>query len=266
MVKPGSDWSLDELDFFKIIVQSETDFASFFNEDPTDPESLRPAIREMLSVELSGSILETMDWSAIVHKHTSRFIKYVLAVTKTHMNMESTVDDLAKTLLESFEYDEGDLAIFTREELQLDMCRSKTSAKPDICIENSMTTVKLLVQEDKSYKTFASADPEAQVIAEAIAAFQENNRVRRRTGLDLLKSQLIPCITMMGTYPVFYLFEVTLELAESVRAGSEPLNTTLIRCYRIPRKSIPLPDIMLDRVARIHIFQCYSSFKKFITG
>jgi hypothetical protein len=38
-------------------------------------------------------------------------------------------------------------------------------------------TIKLLVQEDKSYQVATRVNPEAQVVAEAIAAFQENNRI-----------------------------------------------------------------------------------------
>jgi hypothetical protein len=54
----------------------------------------------------------------------------------------------------------------------------------------------LLVQ-----KLSSTNDPEPQLIAEAIAAFQENNRVRDSDDLDPLDRMDIPCITMVGTLP-----------------------------------------------------------------
>jgi hypothetical protein len=49
-------------------------------------------------------------------------------------------------------------------------------AKTDVCILDVDSKLLLLVQEDKSH--ISPADPEPQLIAEAIAVFQENNRKR----------------------------------------------------------------------------------------
>ena len=60
----------------------------------------------------------------------------------------------------------------------------------------------LLVQEDKTHTN--PSDPEAQLVADTIAAFQENN-MKRVNGLFLepLEMQMIPGITMVGTFPRF---------------------------------------------------------------
>lgn len=269
-VTPGSEWTDNELDFFRIEVHHEENFKSFFLREPPNIEDLPEDVQNMLSIDLSDvGALRKMDWNVFTHKHTSRFVKHILAVTKTHINEESAVDDFARTLLECFDYDEGDLVICSREELKLDMCGSRTSAKPDLCVETIKLTIKLLVQEDKSYqtsmdKTLSNTNPEAQVIAEAIAAFQENNKIRRRLHLSSEKEQIIPCITMLGTCPTFYLFCVTHDLAEAVRLGEEPDEISIVKRYSIPMIGLPLGDAMLDNEIKLHAFQCYFSLRKYL--
>ena len=214
------------LKFLKIKVVPERNFELFFNENPST--NLSESIGHIVNLDLSSAdILETIDWNTIKSKQLSIFAKQVLAVTKTHKNLESAVDDLARTLFEIMDYDTIDLSIHTREELKLDMCGTRTSAKPDLCIETSRLTIKLLVQEDNymisTSKNLMNTNPEAQVIAEAIAAFQENNKINARFDEPLSDGQLITCITMQGTYPTFYLFNVTKELADAIKNGEEPV-------------------------------------------
>ena len=78
----------------------------------------------------------------------------------------------------------------------------------------------LLLQEDKlsSFK-----DPEPQLIAEAIAAYAVNNKVRQDSlSLPLLPSIPFPAITMIGTSPNFYKITVTAELSAAVQQGTYP--------------------------------------------
>jgi len=269
-VTPGSDWSSKELDFFKIHIKLERNFEQFFNQEPT---TIFPKdIEEIIELDLSNAdILERIDWNTIGSKQLSRFAKHVLAVTKTHKSVESAVDDLAKTIFEILDYDAKDLSIHTREELQLDMCNARTYAKPDICIETSRLTIKLLVQEDKNYivstsKTLMNTNPEAQVIAEAIAAFQENNKINVKFDLPINNEQLIPCITMIGTYPTFYLFNVTKKLADAVKNGEEPTDITYIKRYKIDMQSMPLGDAMLINRHKYTIIQCYMALRKFVVS
>jgi hypothetical protein len=266
---PGSEWSDKELDFFKIKVETEEKFEIFFGEPP--PLNFSDEILEFIKMDLArADILETINWESIKSKQVSRLIKNIISVTKTHKNMESSVDEFAKILFEIFDYDEKDLTICMREEIQLEMCGSKTSAKPDICIETSKLTIKLLVQEDKSYqvsssKSLTNTNPEAQVIAEAIGAFQENNKIKMKFGKPIKENQLIPCITMLGTYPTFYLFTVTKKLADSVKNGEEPKNITVIKQYKIPMFSLSFSDAILINNYKLHILQCYAALKKFVT-
>lgn len=96
-VTAGSDWSDKELEFFKIQIRPEKNFKKFFNED--DITTFSNNIKEIIELDLSSAdILETIDWNKIKSKQLSRFAKHVLAVTKTHKNVESAVDDLARTI------------------------------------------------------------------------------------------------------------------------------------------------------------------------
>ncbi|KAF0348190.1 hypothetical protein F8M41_015571 [Gigaspora margarita] len=145
------------------------------------------------------------------------------------------------------------------------MCGSRTYAKPDMCIETSRLVIKLLVQEDKSYKVSnQDTDAESQVFAEAIASFQGNSKTKKFK--SPLEAQLIPCITLLGTYPTFYLFKVTKMLSECVKMGNRPKETTIVKRYDIPAEIDPylLRDAMLVQEYRQHIFQCYEAFKKFV--
>ncbi|RIB03358.1 hypothetical protein C2G38_2123228 [Gigaspora rosea] len=84
----------------------------------------------------------------------------------------------------------------------LEMCGSRTYANPDMCIATSShLVIKLLVQEDKSYKVSnKNTDAESQVFAEAIASFQGNSQAKKFK--SPLEAQLIPCITLLGEKPV----------------------------------------------------------------
>lgn len=290
----GSNWSEKELGFFKIKVDRIENFQDFFGELPPifiedyekffkigknflPPKKLNKVIediRELLDIDLSAvDVFERIDTTAIDSDSVSRFVKDINAVTKTHKFQESAVDDFAKTIFQIFQYDYADLSIRTREELILEMCGGTTNAKPDICIETMTSSIKLLVQEDKSYnvansENFTGSNPEAQLIAEVIAAFQKNTKIREGRILNLpeKESQLMPCITLLGTYPTFYLFEVTKDLINAVKNGEEPDKETRVKKYQIPLRSIPLGDTMLSQIYKPKIFQCYVAFRKFVVS
>nr|CAG8560224.1 2153_t:CDS:1 [Entrophospora candida] len=144
--------------------------------------------------------------------------------------------------------------------MKLEMCGSTTSTKPDVCIETSHLMIKLLIKEDKNYQVFnINTVAEPQIIAEAIGAFQENSKFGQP-----LESQLLPCITMLGTCPAFYLIGVAKELAECVRIGDHPKEKAIVKRYAISAPIIPMGDAMLLQNHRHHIFQCYEAFRKFV--
>ena len=92
--------------------------------------------------------------------------------------------------------------------------------------------------------TVSVHDPEPQVIADAIATFQCNNRIRARLGEPERNSMTIPCITMIGTRPIFYLVPVTRVLSEAVATAQYPLSTTVVKKCVVTSNSCRLSEGM----------------------
>ncbi|KAJ7315791.1 hypothetical protein DFH08DRAFT_715267, partial [Mycena albidolilacea] len=66
-------------------------------------------------------------------------------------------------------------------------------------------------------------DPEPQIIAQAITAFQHTNLTRnRQLHLPIFDEIMFPAITMRGTSPIFYMIEVTASLDTAVTVGVFP--------------------------------------------
>jgi hypothetical protein len=65
----------------------------------------------------------------------------------------------------------------------------------------------LIVQENK--RSVNAGYPEAQLVAEAIAAFRQNNLLREQRNLSILDSRIMAGMTMCGTSPIFYKIPVT---------------------------------------------------------
>ncbi|CAG8729233.1 1289_t:CDS:1, partial [Cetraspora pellucida] len=107
---------------------------------------------------------------------------------------------------------------------------------------------------------------ESQVFAEAIASFQGNSKTKKFK--SPLEAQLIPYITLLGTYLTFYLFKVTKMLSECVKIENRSKEKTIVKRYDIPAEIDPylLRDTMLVQEYRQHIFQCYEAFKKFVVS
>ena len=80
-------------------------------------------------------------------------------------------------------------------------------------------TIDNLTRSTRRQNNFQSFNPEPQVIAEAIAGYQHNNERRAGMGLPTLNTMTVPCITMVGTRPTFYLVPVTRELSDAVTTG-----------------------------------------------
>jgi hypothetical protein len=140
---------------------------------------------------------------------------------------ESGVDDFAAELLRVMGYERDHTIVRTRKSIRLHICGEIVPAKTDVCIMDVSSEILLLVQEDKSH--INGSDTEAQLIAEAIAAFQENNAKRvNDLFLEPLEMQVIPGITMVGTFPRFYKVKVIADLDHSVRFGQYPETQTVV--------------------------------------
>jgi hypothetical protein len=219
--KSGSDWSKNELIAYNISVSpvlAEEFFSSVAEPslDHLDPNILTaPAGAE--GANLSDAVIA--------------YLGYLdLAVSATQ---ESSIDDFAVRTLDLLGFNERGTVVATRYAIPLTICAdSNRIAQTDVCLLHRPTMVLLVLIEDKTLSN--RTDAESQVIAEAIAAFQFNNQKREERGLAGLAAMTIPCITMSGTRPTFYLVPVTQELSNAVIGGVYPATETrVLKCVTV---------------------------------
>jgi hypothetical protein len=118
-----------------------------------------------------------------------------------------------------------------------------------------------------------STDPEPQLVAQALVAFNLNNRSRMKLGKPPLESQTLLGIIMIRTVPVFYKIPVTSALADAVAHGIHPEQTMVVQKF-VP--SVPIPGNWDDSEYRaqgivqlgnrLTLFRCFEAFKKFVSS
>jgi hypothetical protein len=248
--KPGSDWTESELAAYHITVVSQ-DKQEFFGV-PNLPAPARPSLVGFMTTE---------DRQHAADNETRKLLHYLDLALDPKVGQEAAVDNFAARLLEKLGYDDGDRIIFIRRALPLVICGVSSLAQTDICVMDD-NEVLLLVQEDK--RLLSVKDPEPQVIAEAIAAYAVNNKVRVGSlNLAPLTAVTLPAITMIGTNPIFYKITVTAELSTAVQQGTYPVTETRVLRYIpvLPRRQSlgmrPLEN-------RVEILACLEAFKQFL--
>lgn len=109
---------------------------------------------------------------------------------------------------------------------------------------------------------------DAQVIAEAVAAFYETDRKCRRASPPA--HQVILAITMVGTVPAFFKIPVTKKLLNCLNKGTYPSQKTTVLKYTpsIPDQ-VRHPTGMIQSgirplESRRIVFQAYEAFKSCI--
>ncbi|KIJ42665.1 hypothetical protein M422DRAFT_254106 [Sphaerobolus stellatus SS14] len=230
--KSGSDWSSNELPAYNVTIV-ERDEQQFFS------GPLPPYTGPAGFVQYEGRVRG-------INKESLALIKRLNLVMKTGEGEESAVGDFATEVLRALGYETEQTVIRTRKALRL----------------NVDSHILLLVQQDKSH--ISLTDSEAQLVAQAIAAFQTNN-VNRHANLflSLLQSYVFPGITVIGTFPCFYKIKVTHDLNLAVRTGQYPAVETVVERYT-PRVPSHLNDGMRPLDNRLKILQCYEAFKQIV--
>ena len=165
--KSSSDWTTHELLAYNIRVSSQTPDQFYGRPLPTATRlsSLDPHL-------LSGT-LSTEGLS----EETLRLLQYLDLASRANAGQDSAIADFASEILRVLGYETRGLLLRSRYAIPLLICGdSNQSAQADVCLIRSLSTILLVVQGDKT--TTSAHDPEPQVIAGAIAAFQHNNRTR----------------------------------------------------------------------------------------
>lgn len=172
---------------------------------------------------------------------------------------ESAIYDFARETLRVLGYERRGL-LRSRYAIPLLICDDPNrSAQTDVTLINGSSIILLVVQEDET--TFSARYPEAQVIAGAIATFQYNNRTRARLGQCELDTMTIPCITMIGTRPIFYLVPVTQGLSQAVATAQYPTNPTVVKKCVVASNSGRLSEGMETVDFRQVAIQHYTAFR-----
>jgi hypothetical protein len=252
--KSGSDWTKNELRAYNITVAPQ-DVATFFG-SPNLPE---PSVHQV--------ILDNEEYPAngIDDKNDRNFFYYLEDAIAIPPGEESAVDDFAAHLLALLGYDVANRFIRQRKDIPLFMCGGQTHAKTDVCVvDRDLGILLLLIQEDKRH--LEEVDPEPQLIAELIAAFQHNNTRLQRIGLQPIQAKTIPGITMVGSAPTFYKITVTQDLVDAVETAQYPANQTTV--YKLVP---PVEDLarlrqngMKPLSNRVIILRCFEAFKQFM--
>ena len=130
----------------------------------------------------------------------------------------------------------------------------------DICILDDSNVISLVV---KVHRNLPGFNPEARLISEAIAAFENNNvRCKERLGITPLAGMVMPGIVMDGTTPTFYKILVTSELVRAIKSGNQPKQETIVHAYRpeVPRPEEGMRPLDNRRI----ILSAFEAFRQFL--
>ena len=209
---------------------------------------------------LDSNLFSSADPTIVVDlsKEAFRFLTYLDLASRPNAGQESAINDLVRSVLEVAGFDLIGTVLLTRYDIPFTICGdSHRSAKSDVCLVHLNSMILLVVQVDKM--AFSSSDPEPQIIAEAIATFQHNNRKRVDLGLPQLDTMTIPCITMVGTRPFFYKIPVTQQLSD-VASGQFPPQLTVVRRCAPPARRRVSEGMEVPDYRRIAL-QYYDAFR-----
>ncbi|KAG1751461.1 uncharacterized protein EDB91DRAFT_1298392 [Suillus paluster] len=198
--KSGSEWTTNELIAYNITVATQPPWEFFLQNHEPPLEGVDPS--------LIDSPLDADNVTDATHTYLSYLD------LATHAGQEILIDDFARETLRVCGYLERGLVLSTHYSIPL-----------TISGDNRRTAQ----TDDKTI--YNSTQPEPQVIAGAIAAYQYNNEKRQSRELPILDTMTIPCITLVGTRPTFYLVPVTQALSVAVVTGQYPeVPTKVVKC------------------------------------
>ena len=250
--KSGHDWTVNDLTAYNITIARQNT-ATFFNQAALPPPPHHPDLLNRLTAD------------EMVDDESYQVVRYMDLAMEPVPGEESAVDDFAMQLLRVMGYASRALGrdLRSHKDIPLLICGEWSHAKTDVCVMDRDGYL-LLVQEDKRH--LETMDPAPQLIAEAIAAVQSNNRTRDLLGVDPLDVKVMAGITMTGTSPTFFKIPVTLELIEAVQRGEYPATPTVVAMHRpdVPRPARRLSEGMRPLDNRRSILACFEAFKQFV--
>ena len=245
--KLASNWTTNELLAYNITVDAWPP-RDFFNRNP------EPSL-----AALDPSLLSSAVDAENVPDPTFRYLTHLDLAT--HSGHESSINDFARENLRLLDFEERGLALSARYVIPWTICGdNRRPGQADVCLLDRRSMIVLVLQKDKAL--FNSTQPEPQIIAEAIGVYQYNNERRQARGLPTLDAMTIPCITMVGTRPTFYLVPVTKTLSVAVMTGQYcEIQTKVLKCVTVLGHHRPSSEGMESPEYRRVAFQRFVAFK-----
>ncbi|KAJ7657798.1 hypothetical protein DFH06DRAFT_1408866 [Mycena polygramma] len=243
-VKSMRDWSFNEQLAYHIRVEAVPPEV-FFASDPNP--SLDHLDQALLAASPGADNPESSD-------STVRYLGYLRLATKA--TQQCFIHDFARETLHLLGFSQRNCILATRYSVPLAICgETNGTAQTDVCLLHRPSLILLVLLSNVT-------DPQSQVIATAIAVFQFNNRKRVDLGREPLESMVIPCITMSGTRPTYYLVPVTLQLSTAVATGQyPPAETVVSMCVTVAGKPPRANDGMEGAEYRKVALQRFLAFK-----
>ncbi|KAF9517287.1 hypothetical protein BS47DRAFT_1435234 [Hydnum rufescens UP504] len=249
--KSGINWASQELEAYNITVQHQA-AQKFFGSEPTQLPQIDPKF-----------VTGTVD-SKRLSDTSFRLLLYLSLASCANTGQKSALHDFSCEILRLVGFEERGTLLRSHYGIPLVIGGETRLARTNICLIHPIIPILLVLQEDTF--RFGSRDPEAQVIAGAIAAFQFNNRAHLHPRLNDFDSMTIPCITMRGTHPVFYKVPVTKALSSAVMHAAYPHKTTIVTKCRVPPLSEWSCEGMEVPAFRRVALQYYQAFKGMVKG
>jgi hypothetical protein len=244
--KSGSQWTINDLCAYNITVTTQN-VANFFG-IPTLPQ---PSVNQVI---LNN---EKYPSDGIADRDDRTFFFHLERV----MELEEESANFTAHLLGLLGYEVDNRFVHQRKDIPFFVCGGKTHAQTDVSLVDRNRGIHLVIQEDKSH--LKGMDPEPQLIAEAIAAYQYN---MKRIGLPTIQAKMIPGIIMAGSTPTFYKIPITQDLVDAVETGQYPEKPTIVHKLIPPVADLNqlFQDGMRPLNNRAIIIRCFEAFKQFV--
>lgn len=248
--KPGSDWNDDELIALNIAVVSLPP-AEFFRTPDPSLKHIDSAILNSPSPPDVGDLSISDD-----------AIEYLGCLNLAIESPQGFLTTFAYKTLGLLGFDKHRAAIIPQLPIPLTVCGKTDPIQTVSCLVHTHQQFILLVLVGGEA---GAVGLEAWAIAGAIAAFQYNNNKRRDGRFDPLDAMIIPCITMTGTHPDFYLVPVTASLSNAIIIGRRPTTQTrVLHCSTIATHTQDASVGMEDTEYRKLALRRFLAFKELV--
>lgn len=188
ILKSANDWNRYHLEAYNIHLRFENR-ATFFGKSKLPPP------------QIDKEVLTTLEAEDMLSDHNAELIHLLDMAMCPVPAGESAVNDFTVELLRQLGYVKRNRIAHTQKDIPHLVCGEWKHTRCDICLLDCLNDweILLLIQEIKQSKIEDTLDPEAPLIAKAIGAFDQNNRVKLEKGKAIIESKAC------GSYKFFWL-------------------------------------------------------------